>query len=60
MFVHISDVPLTLNKKFNYYHFFYAFHKLETYYLYGARYPMIDSNLSESTNSLSLIGSDVI
>jgi len=58
MFVHISDVPPALNNKFNRYHFFYAFHKLETDYLYGARYPMIDSNLSESTNSLSLIGPD--
>jgi hypothetical protein len=56
MFVHISDVPPALNNNFNCYHFFYAFHKLETDYLYGARYPMIDSNLSESTNSLSLIG----
>jgi hypothetical protein len=56
MFVHISDVPPALNNKFNCYHFFYAFHKLETDYLYGTRYPMIDSNLSESTNSLSLIG----
>ena len=56
MFVHISDVPPALNNSFNCYHFFYAFHKLETDYLYGARYPMIDSNLSESTNSLSLIG----
>lgn len=58
MFVHISDIPPALNNSFNCYHFFYAFHKLETDYLYGARYPMIDSNLSESTNSLSLIGSD--
>lgn len=57
MFVHISDVPPALNNSFNCYHFFYAFHKLETDYLYGTRYPMIDSNLSESTNSLSLIGS---
>jgi len=57
MFVHISDVPPALNNSFNCYHFFYAFHKLETDYLYGARYPMIDSNLSESTNSISLIGS---
>ena len=56
MFVHISDVPPALNNNFNCYHFFYAFHKLETDYLYGTRYPMIDSNLSESTNSLSLIG----
>jgi hypothetical protein len=56
MFVHISDVPPALNNNFNCYHFFYAFHKLETDYLYGARYPMIDSNLSESINSLSLIG----
>ncbi len=56
MFVHISDVPPAINNKFNRYHFFYAFHKLETDYLYGARYPMIDPKLSESTNSLSLIG----
>jgi hypothetical protein len=58
MFVHISDVPSAINNKFNRYHFFYAFHKLETDYLYGARYPMIDPKLSESTNSLSLIGPD--
>jgi hypothetical protein len=58
MFVHISDVPPAINNKFNRYHFFYAFHKLETDYLYGARYPMIDPKLSESTNSLSLIGQD--
>ncbi len=56
MFVHISDVPPAINNKFNRYHFFYAFHKLETDYIYGARYPMIDPRLSESTNSLSLIG----
>jgi hypothetical protein len=56
MCVHISDVPPALNTDYTKYHFFYAFHKLETDYMIGARYPMIDSKLSESTNSLSLIG----
>lgn len=56
MFVHISDVPPVLNEENTKYHFFYAFHKMETDYMYGTRYPMIDPNLSESTNSLSLIG----
>ena len=56
MFVHISDVPPVLNEENTKYHFYYAFHKMETDYMYGARYPMIDPKLSESKNSLSLIG----
>lgn len=58
MFVHISDVPPILNMDFNKYHFYYGLHKLETDYMLGCRYPMIDANLSESTNSISLIGSE--
>lgn len=57
MFVHISDVPPILNQDYNKYHFYYGLHKLETDYMLGCRYPMIDANLSESTNSISLIGS---
>lgn len=56
MYVHISDVPPILNSDFNKYHFYYGLHKLETDYMLGCRYPMIDANLSESTNSISLIG----
>ena len=56
MFVHISDVPPILNQDYNKYHFYYGLHKLETDYMLGCRYPMIDANLSESTNSISLIG----
>lgn len=56
MFVHISDVPPVLNCDFTNYHFYYGFHKLETDYMLGCRYPMIDPNLSESDNSISLIG----
>lgn len=56
MFVHISDVPPVLNTSYNKYLFYYSFHKLETDYMLGTRYPMIDPKLSESTNSLSLIG----
>jgi len=56
MYVHISDVPPILNMDFNKYHFYYGMHKLETDYMLGCRYPMIDANLSESTNSISLIG----
>ncbi len=56
MFVHISDVPPVLNLDYNKYHFYYGLHKLETDYMLGCRYPMIDANLSESKNSISLIG----
>ena len=56
MYVHISDVPPILNQDYNKYHFYYGLHKLETDYMLGCRYPMIDANLSESTNSISLIG----
>ncbi len=56
MFVHISDVPPIINKDFNRYQFYYGFHKLETDYMLGCRYPMIDPKLSESKNSISLIG----
>jgi hypothetical protein len=57
MLVHISDVPPAINSDYTPYHFYYGFHKLETDYMLGSRYPMIDPKLSESTNSLSLIGS---
>ncbi len=58
MFVHIADIPsiINLNSKSNSntYHFYYGLHKMETDYLHGVRYPMIDTKLSE--NLLSLCG----
>ena len=56
LIVHISDVPPAINNEYTKYHFYYGFHKLETDYMLGSRYPMIDPKLSESNNSLSLIG----
>ncbi len=58
MFVHISDVPPVINMEFNTYHFYYGFHKMETDYIYGTKYSMIDPKLSESSQSLSLYGSN--